>query len=129
MNAETRFEYLKSKWRAAYEKASELRSALRFDYGEYWHIYAPKGKRDKADKASAAQDRASDAIFAWLDEHSPRDWRVGVPAHWTCENLTYADAVTRGQLSVTPPPCYGCLPQDSIRFAAALPEREPAFAW
>jgi hypothetical protein len=123
-----RFDYLKAKWRAAFDKASALRGNLRARYGEY-HFQAPRGMRDKADKAGAAQDRASDAIFAWLDAHSPRNWRVGVPAFWTCAELTFEDATTRGKLSLVPPVAWGGVPQDSIRFAAALPERSESFAW
>lgn len=129
MTAQERFEALQARWRAAHDKQHDLRFKLRYAYGDTYYIHAPKAKRDRADRASKAADFVQDAIFAWLDANSPRSWRTGVPCYWVCESLTYADAITTGQLSVTPPVAYGGLPSDSIRFAAALPTKEPAFAW
>lgn len=120
MTPQERFESLQARWRAAQEKAHSLRFDLRYHYGEHYYVYAPKGKRDKADRASRAEEKAADAIFAWLDANSPRDWRRGVPSAWVCGELTYADAMTTDQLSVVPPVAYGCTSADSIRFARAI---------
>ena len=39
------------------------------------------------------------------------------PRSWVCDNLTLADALTAGQLSVIPPLCFGYFQSDMVRFA------------
>lgn len=114
------FEKLRAKWLKTSEAARVFGVALRGQYGEHYPYQAPKGKLKRLDALRAREDKASAAIFAWLDANSPRQWRTGVPAYWICESLTYDDAVTSGQLSVVPPPSYGCYPSDSIRFAQPI---------
>lgn len=118
MTQQERFERMQGKWRAAHQAAWEYRLTLKLAYGESYH--APRGKRERLERLTAREDQASDAIFAWLDANSPRDFRRGVPADWVCGSLSYADAVTHGPMSVVPPVAFGCYPSDSQRFAAAL---------
>lgn len=129
MTKQQRFEALQARWRKAREKASELRYKLESAYGWMYFVHAPKGKRDRLDLARAAEDKAQDAIFTWLDQNSPRDWRRGVPCNWVCDSLTYADAITSGQLSVTPPVAYGGDITDSLRFARPVAPQETAPMW
>jgi hypothetical protein len=117
--SEKQFLKLRDRWTKADEKAAEFRFELKYKYGD-WFIYAPRKLRERMEALNASEDKASEAIFAFLDTHSPRSWRRGVPAHWVCESLTYADAMTTGRLAVTPPCAYGMMPADSIRFAQAL---------
>lgn len=115
MTKQERFESLQARWRKAQEAVSELSYNLRSRYGNTWS--APAALRNKYERAQKREHAASDAIFTWLDNNSPRQWRIGVPAHWVCDSLTYADAITADALSVIPPPCYGSYPGDSQRFA------------
>lgn len=112
------FERLQARWRAAHEKETRLRHQLDYKYGKWW--MAPRGKQQQFERAQAAEGAASDAIFAWLDIHSPRDWRHSAPCLWVCDKLTYEDAVTEGPLAVVPPCSYGRYPSDMIRFAQAV---------
>ncbi len=120
MTPQQRFEHLKTRWRTAYDKARDLRFELIRQYGREFTYHAPKAPRDRLERVYIAEDKAAEAIFAWLELHSPRQWRTGVPAHWVCESLTYADAMTTGQMQVIPPVAYGHMPNDAIRFAAPL---------
>lgn len=115
MSPESRFSALQERFRKAADAASNLRFALNYKYGEVYN--AKRSERDKLDKLRERESKAADAIFAWLEANSPRNWRHGCPYYWICTELTYADAVTSGALSVVPPVCYGGSPQDSIRFA------------
>jgi hypothetical protein len=119
MTQQEHFEAMRARWRKASEKARELRWNIEGKYGT-WYIYAPAGQRAKIERANAAEEKAQEAIFAWLDAHSPRDWRHGVPCHWVCDQLTYEDAMTRERLSVQTPCSYGSMPSDALRFAAAV---------
>jgi hypothetical protein len=112
------FEALQAKYRAADERADRIRASLKAQYGHQWR--APAGKERKLNEAQAKADSAMEAIFAWLDANSPRDWRHGAPCYWVCAELSYEDAITAGQLSVIPPVVYGCYESDSRRFAAPI---------
>jgi hypothetical protein len=111
---------LQERWAVLDEKARELRWSLEGKYGSPWYINVPRAQRERIEKAHNRADKAQEAIFAWLDTHSPRSWRSGVPANWVATQLTEEDALTRGRLSVTPPVAYGGMPSDSLRFAAAI---------
>lgn len=115
MTHQQRFEFLQARWRKCHEAAQEMFYQLKYKYGEAWQ--APSGKRDRLDSLRNRESAAADAIFTWLDGNSPRQWRTGVPSQWVCDSLSYADATTVGRLSVVPPPAYGSLPMDSLRFA------------
>lgn len=109
---------LQDKWR-------KLNTALRAEIGYLDRAYgraayAPESKRRKLEALRARESAASDAIFAWLDAHSPRSWRSGVAAYWVCDQLTEADALTRGALSVVPSAGYGSNPSQVLHFARAL---------
>lgn len=129
MSAQAKFEALQAKWRAAYQKVQDMRRAMERKYGDWWRTEATKGECDKWERAMASEGKASDAIFDWLEVNSPRSFRYGCPAHWVCDELTYADAITRERLSVTPPCCYGGTPADAIRFAQPIPEKELMPSW
>lgn len=109
------FERLQCKWRKVSDAVGEMAYQLKRQYGETYH--APRGKQAKLESLRSRESAACEAIFAWLDANSPRDWRHGAPCYWVCDKLTIADALTSGQLSVVPPLCYGYLPSDMVRFA------------
>lgn len=109
---------LQAKWRKAHEAERKMARELEYQYGKTW--LAPRGKQARYEAIAKRESAASGAIFAWLDANSPRDWRRGVPAHWVCGELTEADALTAGTLSVLPPVAYGRMPSDSVRFAMAV---------
>lgn len=109
---------LQAKWRKLAEALRDELYKLDRAYGKSW--MAPESKRRKLEALRARESAASDAIFSWLDAHSPRAWRSGVPANWICDELTEADALTRGALSVVPPVAYGCNPSHVRQFAQPL---------
>lgn len=109
---------LQARFADKHEKARSYAHELSYKYGQTWQ--APSGMRTRLDKLRAAEDKAMEAVFAWLDAHSPRNWRVGVPAHWVCEHLTETDALTAGQLVTVPPAGYGTTYDQAIRFAAPV---------
>ena len=111
---------LQAKWRALNDRVRQMTCQLSYKYGSPWYVHAPWGQREKVDAMNKREDAAMEAVFAWLDDNSPRSWRVEVPAYWVCSELTLADALTTGQLSVVPPPGYGSFPCDSVRFALPL---------
>lgn len=109
---------LQARWRKANESLRAYSRELTAQYGDPWR--APAGKERQLEAKRARESAAADAIFAWLDEHSPRGWRSGCPAHWICDELTIEDALTDGTMSVVPPCSYGSYPSDMVRFASAL---------
>jgi hypothetical protein len=119
---------LQAKWRALHDKTRELTHGLERKYGSPWYIYVPRSQRERIEAAQRREDKAREAIFAWLEQHSPRSWSSGVPCYWVCDSLTEADALTSGQLTVTPPPGYGSYPSDMIRFAWPVKPQE-VFSW
>lgn len=112
------FDRLQSAWRVARTACEAFRLGLARKWGESWR--ANTREREKLDKLREKEGKAQDAFFAWLDRYSPRSWRSGVPCYWVCEELTYADAITAGAMSVVPPPSYGSVHGDSLRFAAPV---------
>lgn len=121
MTKQERFDTMQARWRKAQEAERWFSHALTYKYGNWWQ--APSAKRDRMESLRRRTEAAADAIFAWLDSNSPRQWRAGVPAHWVCDSLTYADAITAGRMSVTPPPSYGSYPSDALRFAQPIEPR------
>jgi hypothetical protein len=109
---------LQAKWRTAADKVAALKDQLRAKYGNW--IWAPAWTCDRVNRLSLAESKAQDRIIEWLEEYSPRGWRTGIPCHWLCTDLTEADALTAGPLSVVPPPAYGSTEADSRRFALAV---------
>lgn len=110
---------------AAYVKVQERRSTFADAiYRKYqWSIptwQLTRAERDKKDKIDAAESKCLDRMSALLADISPRSWSASVPYHWLCTGLTYADAITTGQLSVMPPVPYGHTAYDVERFAAPL---------
>jgi hypothetical protein len=100
-----RWSALQDRYRAAAAAERELRSRLQARYG--CAAYAPRAARVKLKVAERRERRAHDACFAWLSRFSTRDWNCGVPFAWVCSELTFADAITSGPLSVEPPLAYG----------------------
>lgn len=121
-NSEKRFESIRAAYRKVAERRETFRSALREKYGEScpplpWQT---RTERNKADAIQAADMKATERMCSLLDEISPRDWRSGVPAHWLMTDLTFADATTRGALSVVPPCAYGHSAADMRAFASRI---------
>jgi hypothetical protein len=84
------------------------------------------GERARLASFTRAQDRAIDEMMALLDQIGAREWWHGVPIHWVMTELTYADAVTNGSLSVVPPAPYGYTTREMQQFAAPVPAVERA---
>lgn len=122
MEARDRFEALKLKARVSAMKLQRLVTELDAHYQS--HRYAPRTMRHKLDALRIADNKAWDKLFAFIQSISPRDWSCYVPIHWIRDHLTYEDAMTSGQLSVVPPPCYGSTPAQLQQFA--WPIRESA---
>lgn len=121
------FTELQTKWRTAADKLEAIQYALRSKYTRYL-IGIASTEQSKLDRARAAESKASDAVYEWLDVHSPRDWRYGVPCSYVCRDLTEADAITTGELSVIPPVCFGGTVNESRQFAAAVAGHSSLFA-
>jgi hypothetical protein len=100
-----RWTNLQACYRANRAVAADLSAKLRARYGEV--AYAPDGKQARLTAAYERVDRLADACYAWLAEFSPRYWRAAVPETWVCTELSYHDAITRGELSAEPPLAYG----------------------
>jgi hypothetical protein len=120
MNAETRFTELQRKAREAEQAARSTRAILESRYQAV--CYAPIGKRKQYETLQRKESAAFDRFYKFLESISPRAWNSGVPLAWLRDSLTYADAVTRGQLSTVPPPAWGFYEADSRRFAEPVRE-------
>jgi hypothetical protein len=124
MSADKRkFETARRQYLAAKEAESTYRlETLLRKYGsarpsESW---ITRGEREKIQGYRSRQDRASASMMTLLERLSPRDWDSTVPQWWIMETLSWEDATTSGQMSVTPPPAYGYIGADSARFAAPV---------
>jgi hypothetical protein len=112
--------------RARYLKVEARREKWRYDMFQKYRTFTLydhmllASERKAREAISAADDKASDAMYALLDEVSPRQWRSGVPQSWVMSSLTWEDATTAGRMSVTPPCAWGSSPSDAVRFAAPV---------
>jgi hypothetical protein len=106
-------------WRVASDQLAIARADASRRYRDL--IYAPAKIRHAVDVLDRADRRAQDRVYAMLATISPREWTHGIPMHYVRMRLTYADAVTRGQLAQIPDPAYGYTQADSVQFAAPLP--------
>lgn len=120
MTRSERFEVLQAKWRDADRAVTSARAVLNARYQS--HQYAPAVKRRALEVLERKERRASESFTKLLIALSPRDWRSGVPVSYLRDGLTYADAITRGQLSTIPPAAWGYTPRDSEVFSWPLPE-------
>lgn len=114
------FEALQAKWRKLYRGRNDLLHEACMGYSCYWRTCAPKSVVTKIDRTSKAEDRARDAIYAWLEKFSPRAWDRGVPSYWVCGELGYQDAIRTGPLTVVPPPAMHFTEADMRTFAQAV---------
>ena len=119
MNAnQAKFDKLREKFVALDAKRDELRGELARKYGpNFSDSWLTAGERKKLDALRERADKASDAFFDFLDTISPRSWRSGVSFFWVLTKLTYADATTRGELSVPPLGGWGATPSFLREFA------------
>lgn len=123
MTDEQRFNAIRARWVASRDKEH----AYRFDVllRKYAMAYPPsswltRGEIAHLDRFRRAQDRESTKFFVLLDRISPRNWHEFVPHAWVMEHLTWADAVTRGALSIVPPAGYGSRRSDVEAFAEGV---------
>ncbi len=124
MTAAAKFEHLQRRAREADIRAHAFRRDLD---GQFQHrSFAPAGYKKRAAALQRASDRAWDLFWLYLVSITPvaRRWGSGVPIAWLLTELTYADACTRGPLSMVPPPAYGSTPDQMREFARALRENE-----
>lgn len=109
------FESLQAAWREATTKLEEHKSALRLKYGPRSPSAWWSAKERRADeRLYRAEGRTAEAFYAWLDVHSPWEWRRGVQFAWVRDNLTLAMAT-----SETPP----MLPPESASWGVLPIER------
>ena len=115
-----RFALLQSAAHSKTEIADDYRRELNRRYQAY--NYAPSAKRRKLEAMENAARKAADKFYAFLATITPdgRKWDSGVPCSYLLKGLTYADATTRGQLAVVPPPAYGYTDQDMRVFSWAI---------
>jgi len=118
--SERKFNALRAKWLAAERCAIDGRNVLRAQYQA--PCYARKGERDRLERYEQAERKAGARFVAHLAAISPRSWDRGVPVAYLRMGLSYADAVTAGDLCVVPPPAYSYTDQDMRQFARALPQ-------
>jgi hypothetical protein len=121
------WERLQAKWREADSALDECLYKLRYKYGSHSNATATERKRLEAIRAR--EDKAREAIFAWLDQFSPRQWRSGVAYWWPSKCLSYDDATTSGHLSTEPQMAYGSTQADLKALMAPVESREVAPSW
>lgn len=107
-------------WRDADHAVFHARADARARYQDV--AYAPSKVRRAIDVLARKEKRMQEKVYAILAVVSPRDWTRGIPITYVRESLTWADAITRGQLATIPKPAYGYSDQDSKQFARPLPE-------
>lgn len=116
---EERYHALQARAQETAKARQTYRILLDVKYGG--HVgYAARKETRELERLERAERGAFDRFFAYLEAVSPRDWASGVPTHWLRDSLSWADATTRGPLSVTPPPAYGYGEADARRFAQAV---------
>lgn len=118
---EPRFSMLQRKAQDAAHAEWQYRLTLQVKYGSGHVHYAKTAEQKRLDVLRRATNRAQDRLFVELAKISPRDWSRYVPCRWIVETLTYSDACTAGQLSVTPECAWGATVDDLQRFAAPVP--------
>lgn len=114
--SEVKFNALRAKILALESKREELRSSLTSQYGAYQTSWLTPSERAKLEKLAAQINDHSDRFFELLDSISPRSWRSGVSYWWIITQLTYSDAVTRGELSVMPQIAFGSGEREMLVF-------------
>jgi hypothetical protein len=124
-NSEEEWSRLQDAYRAANSAWQALIAQLKAKYAWSPTAYltartSTEGTREA--RLYKAQRAASDACYEWLKAYAaPREWGSGVPADWLYGSLTYADATTHGQMSVTPPAAYGASQSQAKAFAEPIP--------
>lgn len=118
MTPQFEFDELQTNCRVTESMADGLRRELNAKHQQYQ--FAPKTQQKRLEKLDKAAYKAREKILDWLAKNSPRDWCKGIPFWWSYRKLTYEDAITSGQLSVTPEPAYGYSQLDSQWFAGPI---------
>ncbi len=117
------FERIRARYLAAKQREDAYRlEVLLPKYGQMrpQRGWLTRTELKKLETVRRAQDREYDRFFLLLDRIAGRDFRNGVPWVWVMENLTYEDAITKGQLSVVPPVYYGGTERGAEEFAQAV---------
>lgn len=123
MSNEAKFDAKRAKYLKAVEKRTAIQVELATKYGDgFKNSWLNAGELRRLEGAKTRASDLADEFFVFVASISPRDWSNGIPFTWIVEKLTYADAVTRGALSVVPPASYGGSASDNERFARPLPE-------
>jgi hypothetical protein len=123
MSKEERFMSIRKRYMDATERENVYRTdVLLRRYGKMHppSTWLTRTEENKLATLNRAQGKAMDAMFSLLDDISPRYWRAGVAAWWVMENLSYADAINAGPLSVIPQAGYGSTTRDAEVFAQAV---------
>lgn len=113
-----RYAALQTAAQRANDEARSYRISLdvRYSHG----IWAKRTEQKRVDQLDARAQRAFDKYFTYLSAISPRDWSVSVPCSWILYNLSFADAITKGQLSVVPDAAWGYTEHHMRQFAAEI---------
>ena len=77
-------------------------------------------ERAKLEGFRRQEDRLLDRMCSLLDRIGGRNFRSGAPAHWLMTDLSFADAVTTGAMSVVPPSPYGYSDRETAVFAGRV---------
>lgn len=120
MTKQQRFAYLQGVAQAAADAESNYRINLRVKYGSA--SYGSRTEQTKLTKLGERSNKTFQRFFAFLQSISPRDWASCVPCNWMLRKLTYDDAITAGQMSMTPNPAWGYVQADAVRFAQPITE-------
>jgi hypothetical protein len=118
---ERRFTSLQRRYIGLRMREDRVREELSRKYGpDYQMGWLTLTEQRKLESIRGQKNKLMDQQMTLLDRISPRGWRSGVPAWWVMEKLSFADATTRGQMSVVPPASYGSSEAASRAFAGPL---------
>jgi len=121
MSNEAKFDAKRKKLVAAVEKRTALQVELARKYGDgFRESWLTAGEARRLEGLKTRASDLADEMFAFVASISPRDWSTGVPFNWIVNELSFADAITRGALSVVPPVAYGGSTNEVEKLARAL---------
>jgi hypothetical protein len=117
MRTESRYDELQTNARVSANIANAFRATLRVKYSDT--AYAKASERKQLERLVARADKDFRRFFDFLASIAGRDFSHTVPCTYLIERLTYADAITTGQMADVPMPSWGRTEQDMRVFASA----------
>ncbi len=114
--SEAKFNALRAKIVEVEAARDEFRAKLATVYGYGFKLaWVKTAERKKLEAFTKKADKLGDQFYTLLDSISPRSWRTGVAYSWVLTQLTYADAITSGELAVMPQCSFGSQESDMRR--------------